>query len=125
MNVALQEFLKSDNGFGQYAERYEDVSSDIAVRRMFAAWTAEMDKLDIWKAIGRAEGRAEGKAEGRAEGKAEGKLEGKLEKAIEAAKRMLEKGISIEITADCQDLPLSQVQELASQIVTFSPQRPG
>ena len=56
MNAALQEFVKVDNGFEQYAERYEDVSSDLAVRRQFAAWTAEMDKLEIWKAIGVAEG---------------------------------------------------------------------
>jgi hypothetical protein len=47
MSAVLQEFMKVDNGFSQYAERYEEVSTDLAVRRQFAAWTAEMDKLDI------------------------------------------------------------------------------
>jgi len=41
---------------------------------------------------------------------------GKQEKAIEDAKRMLQKGLSPEITADCVDLPLSRVQELLEQI---------
>ena len=100
MSEALQEFLKTDVGFEQYADRYEEVSSDLAVRRQFAAWTAEKDKLDIMRAVGRAEGR----------------VEGIQEKAILSAKRMLAKGISPEITADCQDLPLSQVQDLLSQI---------
>ena|GEM_PF-4444854 len=51
-SAALQEFVKNDKGFGQYNERYEEVSSDMAVRRQFAAWSAEMDKLDIAKEVG-------------------------------------------------------------------------
>jgi len=90
----LQEFVKNDKGFSQYSERYEEVSGDMAVRRLFAAWTAEMDKLDIAKELG------------------------KQEKAIEDAKRMLLKGFSPEITADCVDLPLIEVQELLQQIDT-------
>ena len=66
----------------------------LAVRRLFAAWTAEMDKLDIWKAIGKAEGKAE------------------------AAIRMLKKGVSPEVVADYQELPLSQINELVHQIST-------
>ena len=46
MSAALQEFVKNDSGFEQYADRYEEVSSDLEVRRQFAAWSAEMDKLD-------------------------------------------------------------------------------
>ena len=71
LSSVLQEFVKNDSGFEQYAERYEDVCNDLFVRRQFAAWTAEMDKLDIMRAVGKAEGIAEGKAEGIAEGKAE------------------------------------------------------
>ena len=117
MNAALQEFIKNDGGFEQYVERYEDISTDLAVRWLIAAWTAEMDKPDIWKAIGKAEGKAEAiaecKAKGIAEGKAEGIAEGKQEKAVEAAIRMLKKGVSPEVVADYLDLPLFQVNKLA------------
>ena len=108
MYTALQDFIKNDNGFEQYVGRYEDVSSDLAVRIQFAAWTAEMDKLEIWKAIGEAEGEARGEAIG--------EIIGMQKKAIIAAKRMLLNGISPEIVADCQELPLSEVNELLSQI---------
>ena len=115
LSEVLKEFVENDEGFGQYTDRYEEVSSDIAVRRQFAAWTAEMDKLDIVRALGKSEGKAEGLAEGKAEGLAEGKAEGKAEEKIESAKRMLLKGLSPEIVAECLDLPLSQIQELVHQ----------
>ena len=118
MSVALQEFVKNDKGFSQYSERYEEVSSDIAVRRQFAAWSAEMDKLDIVKAVGIAEGKELGKAEGIAEGKELGKAEGIKEKAIEGAKKLLTKGYPAEDIADSLDLSLSTVQELAHIINT-------
>ena len=63
MSAALKEFVKNDKGFEQYTDRYEEVSSDIAVRRQFAAWTAEMDKLDIAMAQGMAQGIAQGEKE--------------------------------------------------------------
>ena len=63
MSTTLQDFLKSDSGFEQFTERYEDVSSDLAVRRQFAAWTAEMDKLELVSTISEARGKAEGKLE--------------------------------------------------------------
>jgi predicted transposase/invertase (TIGR01784 family) len=104
MNKALQEFIKNDSGFEQYANRYEEVSSDLLVRWQFAAWTAEMDKQEIWRALGKEEGKAEGKTEGIAEGKAEEKAEN--------AKRMLTKGVPPDLVADYLDLPLSEVEKL-------------
>jgi len=93
-SAALQEFVKNDKGFEQYNTRYVEVSSDLEVRRRFAEWSTEMDKLEIVKELG------------------------KQEKAVEDAKRMLLKGFSPEIAADCVDLPLTQVQELLQQIDT-------
>ena len=92
MTAALQEFVKNDSGFEQYADRYEEVSGDLYVRRLFAAWTAEMDKLDIVRALGLAEGKAEGLAEGLAEGKAEGLAEGKAEGLAEGKAEGLAEG---------------------------------
>jgi len=63
MSKAPKEFVENDEGFGQYTDRYEEVSSDMAVRRQLATWYAEMDKLDIVRALGKAEGIAVGKAE--------------------------------------------------------------
>ena len=94
MNAALQEFVKSDSGFGQYADKYEEVSSDMAVRRQLAAWTAEMDIPDIWKAIGRAEWEAKQEAEW-------------IQKTVI---KMLSKGVPPETIADYLELPLTQVQ---------------
>jgi len=92
MSAALQEFVKNDQGFGQYTERYEEVSSDLAVRRQFAAWSAEMDKLDIVRAIGEAEG--------------------EKKKAVDAARKLLSSGVDPDIIAKCVDLTLEEVLEL-------------
>ena len=75
MNAALQEFIKDDRGFEQYKERYEEVSDDLAVRRQFAIWTCEMNKIDLAKAQGREEGREEGRMEGITEGIEKGMAE--------------------------------------------------
>ena len=93
MSAALKEFVKNDSGFEQYVDRYEEVSNDLEVRRQFAAWTAEMDKLDIAKELGKEEGKAEEKTEN--------------------IKRMLSKGIPPESVADYLDLTLEQVLELS------------
>ena len=90
MSAVLKEFVKNDKGFEQYTARYEEVSGDLAVRRQFAAWTAEMDKLDIVKALG------------------------KREKAIDAAKKLLSLGVDPEIVAKGEDLTLEEVLELGS-----------
>jgi predicted transposase/invertase (TIGR01784 family) len=58
----------------------------------------------------------EGKLEGRKEGKLEGKLEGRKEgehlKAIKTAEKCLQKGMSIEDTAELTELSIEIVQEL-------------
>jgi hypothetical protein len=84
-SAALQEFVKNDEGFSQYTERYEEVSSDMAVRRQFAAWSAEMDKLDI--AV--------------------------REKALKDARNLLALGVAPEIVAKGVELTLEEVLELS------------
>ena len=96
MNAALSDFVKNDSGFEQYVDRYEEVSNDLTVRRMFAAWTAEMDKLDIVRALGMAEGKAEGEKE----------------KAIKDARNFLSLGVAPEIVAQGVELSLEEVLEL-------------
>ena len=61
---------------------------------------------------GRAEGLAEGRAEGRAEGLAEGRAEGEENAKIATAKRMLTKGMPIELTAEISGLSVERVMEL-------------
>ena len=102
MSAALQEFVKNDSGFEQYADRYEEVSGDLEVRRQFAAWTAEMDKLDIVRALGVAEGEARGKAEG------------EKERAVKDARNLLSLGVSPEIVAKGVELSLEEVLALVS-----------
>ncbi|MDR1542699.1 MAG: PD-(D/E)XK nuclease family transposase, partial [Clostridiales bacterium] len=46
MSEALTEFARRDAGFSQYAERYEKISSDENVRRMYNIWTEGMSALD-------------------------------------------------------------------------------
>ncbi|MDR3239606.1 MAG: Rpn family recombination-promoting nuclease/putative transposase [Clostridiales bacterium] len=68
MNDALSEFAEQDAGFKQYTGRYEQISSDLQVRRVYAMWTEGMSAIDQAKAEGREEGREEGIEEGREEG---------------------------------------------------------
>jgi predicted transposase/invertase (TIGR01784 family) len=97
MSEALQEFVKDDKGFEQFTERYEEVNDDMAVRRQFAAWTTEMDKLDVVRAIGISEGKAAGIRE----------------KALDAARSLLSLGVAPEIVAKGVKLTLEEVIGLA------------
>ena len=105
MSDVLQEFVRNDEGFEQYTERYEEVSGDLAVRRQFAAWTAERDILDIARDAGRAEGRTEGEAIGEARGE--------KKQAEKDARNLLSLGVAPEIIANAIGMPLEEVLELA------------
>ena len=54
--------------------------------------------------------------EGKAEGMELGKAEGRDEKAVEASVELLKKGVSPEIIAECEKLPLEKVLELEKEI---------
>ena len=60
-------------------------------------------------AEGHAEGKAEGLAQGHAEGLAEGHAKGIAENKKETAKKMLEKGISIQDISEITGLSLSEI----------------
>ena len=62
--------------------------------------------------IGMKKGLAEGLEKGRAEGRAEGLAEGEENAKIETAKRMLTKGMPIELTAEISGLSVERVMEL-------------
>ncbi|BDR55446.1 hypothetical protein [Xylocopilactobacillus apis] len=53
-------------------------------------------------------GRAEGKVEGRAEGKVQGKVEGKQE----FARKLMNKGMSIQEISDLTDLSIEEIEKL-------------
>jgi hypothetical protein len=56
MSDALSEFAEQDAGFKQYTGRYEQISSDLQVRRVYAMWTEGMSAIDQAKMEGREEG---------------------------------------------------------------------
>jgi predicted transposase/invertase (TIGR01784 family) len=58
------------------------------------------------------EGEARGKAEGEAIGEARGKAEGEINKAIDVAKKMLNKGKTIEEIAEFTDLSFEEINKL-------------
>ena len=58
------------------------------------------------------EARRKGLAEGRAEGKAKGRAEGKAEEKREIAKKMKEKGLSIELIQEITKLSLEEIASL-------------
>jgi flagellar biosynthesis/type III secretory pathway protein FliH len=92
MSDALSEFAEKDTGFKQYAGRYEQISSDLQVRRVYAMWTEGMSAIDQAKAEGIEEGREEGIEKGREEG---------IEKGIEKGREEgIEKGINIKGVRD-------------------------
>ena len=64
------------------------------------------------KIEGRMEGREEGRMEGREEGRAEGREEGIKEGVVRNARRMKEKGLSIEDIMEITGLTLEEVHQL-------------
>ena len=49
------------------------------------------------------------------DGKKEGLAEGEQKKAIETAKKMLEKGIAVEVVAECTGLAIEDVEKLVEK----------
>ena len=78
--------------------------------------TIQNDVLDSakleGKIEGRMEGREEGRMEGREEGRAEGREEGIKEGVVRNARRMKEKGLSIEDIMEITGLTLEEVHQL-------------
>lgn len=77
---------------------------DIIAEREYARQVAIAD--------GRAEGKAQGLAEGRSQGLAEGRAEGLAEGKAEVAKRLLEKGVAMEIIVASTGLSEEQIKAL-------------
>ena len=63
----------------------------------------------------RLKGRAEGRAEGRIEGEAIGLEKGEHKKAVAVAKKLLEKGMSIQDVSDTTGLTTEQIAEILKQ----------
>ncbi len=71
-----------------------------------------MDKY----AEGRAEGRVEGRAEGRVEGRAEGRAEGIIEEKRGMAKKLLRRGVPINIVVEDTDLTREEVEVIKADL---------
>jgi predicted transposase/invertase (TIGR01784 family) len=96
VNEALKEFAAKDAGFKQYAERYEDISTDLKVRRMYAVWTEGMSALD--------------------QARVEGLDEGGNEKARKIARNLLDAGTSIEFISTMTELSVEEIEDLRKEI---------
>ena len=74
------------------------------------------NQIEYARETGREEGHKVGKEEGREEGHKEGKEEGRKEgakqKSFDIAKRMLEKGIDIEIISELTGLTEKEISKL-------------
>ena len=64
---------------------------------------------------GRSEGRREGQREGRREGQKEGRRQGRTAERIALARRLLERGETVEAVAELTGLPVGEVEKLASE----------
>ena len=72
----------------------------------------EISAQKAWKEDGLAEGRAEGRIKGRAEGRAEGIEQGKTLKSIEIAKRLKNKGYSMNEIIEITGLTQKEINNL-------------
>jgi len=81
-NAALKQFSQEDAGFQQYTERYEEISDDMRVRRMYNIWTEDMSALE------------QAHVEGVDEGIKIGRDEGIKETMLKAAIKALEQGLA-------------------------------
>ena len=95
MNPVLTEFSEKDEGFKQYTERYEEISTDLNVRRMYAIWTEGMSALD--------------------QARSEGIAEGKEEERIEIARSLIKLETSTEIIIIATKLPVEKIEELREE----------
>ena len=108
MNDALTQFAQEDTGFQQYTERYEEISDDMRVRRMYNIWTEDMSALD--------QARTEGRDEGRTEGRIEGRIEGRTETLFDVAVTALKQGLSIDLISSLTSLPVEKIEEIKSSL---------
>lgn len=72
----------------------------------------EATRLEDSMMEGRIRGLAEGRKAGREEGRAEGRAEGRTEGRVEVAKRMLERGMSVEDVRDLTGMSEVEIREL-------------
>src|SRR5690625_5215071 len=72
--------------------------------------------VEYGKSVGRKEGLKEGMKKGMKEGKKEGKKEGWAENNIQIAKRMLDKGLSIDLIMEITELTKDKIREIESNL---------
>jgi predicted transposase/invertase (TIGR01784 family) len=83
-----------------------------AYREYMVSVHAAQDAIETAKADGRAEGLAEGREEGRAEGREEGRAEGREEGILAIARKMKQKGKTVEEIAELTDLTIEEIERL-------------
>jgi hypothetical protein len=96
INSALKEFAAEDAGFKQYAERFDEISSDQQVRRMYAIWTEGMSALD--------------------QARVEGHEEGSDERAIKIARNLIKLSNSTDTISVATELSAEKIEELRNEI---------
>lgn len=105
---AARERLRISNMSDQERRAYERHMDNIRIQ-----WDVITTARDEGKDEGIAEGMAEGMAEGLAKGHEQGVQEGIKQEKRESAKKLLEKGVSIDIVMTCTGLSLSELESLS------------
>ena len=116
----VKEMKKKNKDIADALWKLEEISEDKKLRRIAelkAKW--ELDEKSAryyWKEKGLAEGREEGKKQGIEEGIKEGIEKGEKNKTMEIAKKLLKKGIDIEVIIESTGLTKEEIEELKSSI---------
>ena len=91
LNSVLTEFAAKDEGFKQYRERYDEISTDQKVRRMYAIWTEGMSALD------------------------QARVEGFEEGIIKIARNLIKLGNTTDMISSITELPTEKIEELRNE----------
>ena len=106
------EKLKKDPIFRVALERLEHLSSDPETRKAYEESINEQRNLDAIKQASVKEGHEEGRKEGLEEGRKEGRKEGLEEGKMSIAKKLFQKGMSLQEVAEMTELDIKDIQSL-------------
>jgi predicted transposase/invertase (TIGR01784 family) len=110
MEPLLKDTIDLDEGLRQFTERYKKISGNQKIVQEYNAFYSEYMRQVGMRYCAIKEGKAIGIAEGRAEGIAEGKEQ--------TARKLLERGLTLELIQEATDIPLDKLQQMQNEITT-------
>lgn len=114
VSYSLEEIRKAKAEYEKMIEGNEAIQH-LLLREELAEWDRNSMRAEARReglAEGKREGLEEGKREGLEKGMEEGRKEGEREAKLETARKLLDKGIDIEIIADVTGLSVEELEEL-------------